>query len=342
MASKVVSHHSDLLAPIAVDSILRIIGEPNLDTVINCDLNNIHVAKKIGGTIDDSELINGLVFVDKKASHFAGGPTRIENAKIGMIQFPLSAPKTDLESNVVVHDYTAMDRLLKEEKRYILDLVKKIIATGCNVILLQKSILREAISDLALHFLAKKKIMVIKDIDRDQIDFIARTISATPVAHIDQFTKEKLGRAGLVCEESAGASEKIVKVLDCPNEGQTVSILLRGSNGLVLDEAERSLHDALCVVRALVKKRSLVYGGACVEMEVAHQLQVYSRSIFGTDSHVVRAYGEALELIPYTLSENAGLNPILFVTELRNRHTDGHRFAGLNIKKSQIEDMDTT
>lgn len=219
MASKVVSHHSDLLAPIAVDSILRIIGEPNLDTVINCDLNNIHVAKKIGGTIDDSELINGLVFVDKKASHFAGGPTRIENAKIGMIQFPLSAPKTDLESNVVVHDYTAMDRLLKEEKRYILDLVKKIIATGCNVILLQKSILREAISDLALHFLAKKKIMVIKDIDRDQIDFIARTISATPVAHIDQFTKEKLGRAGLVCEESAGASEKIVKVLDCPNEG---------------------------------------------------------------------------------------------------------------------------
>jgi T-complex protein 1 subunit delta len=219
MASKVVSHHSDLLAPIAVDSILRIIGEDNLDSVINCDLNNIHVAKKIGGTIDDSELINGLVFVDKKASHFAGGPTRIENAKIGMIQFPLSAPKTDLESNVVVHDYTAMDRLLKEEKRYILDLVKKIIATGCNVILLQKSILREAISDLALHFLAKKKIMVIKDIDRDQIDFIARTISATPVAHIDQFSKEKLGRAGLVCEESAGASEKIVKVLDCPNEG---------------------------------------------------------------------------------------------------------------------------
>jgi T-complex protein 1 subunit delta len=271
MASKVVSHHSDMLAPIAVDAILKVIGD-KIDTVTNVDLNNIHVSKKIGGTIDDSELINGLCFVDKKCSHFAGGPTRIENAKIGLIQFPLSAPKTDLESNVVVHDYTAMDRLLKEEKRYILDIVKKIIATGCNVVLLQKSILREAVSDLALHFLAKKKIMVIKDIDRDQIDFISRTIKATPVAHIDQFNKEKLGTAGLVVEESAGGSSKIVKVLECPNEGSTVSILLRGSNGLVLDEADRSLHDALCVVRALVKKRSLVYGGACVEMEVSYQL----------------------------------------------------------------------
>jgi T-complex protein 1 subunit delta len=173
LSSKVVSHHSDLLAPIAVDSILKIIDK---ETATNCDLNNIHVATKLGGTIDDSELIDGLVFVDKKASHFAGGPTRIEGAKIGIVQFPLSAPKTDLESNVVVHDYTAMDRLLKEEKKYILELVKKIIASGANVLLLQKSILREAVSDLALHFLAKKKIMVIKDIERDQIDFISRTI----------------------------------------------------------------------------------------------------------------------------------------------------------------------
>lgn len=133
LSSKVVSHHSDMLAPIAVDAILKII---DIETATNADLNNIHVAKKIGGTIDDSELIDGLVFVDKKASHFAGGPTRIENAKIGIVQFPLSAPKTDLESNVVVHDYTAMDRLLKEEKRYILDLVKKIIASGANVLLL--------------------------------------------------------------------------------------------------------------------------------------------------------------------------------------------------------------
>ena len=138
--------------------------------------------------------------------------------------------------------------------------------------------------------------MVIKDIERDQIDFISRTIKATPVAHIDHFTPDKCGTAKLVVEESAGGSSKVVKITGCPNEGQTVSVLLRGSNQLVLEEAERSLHDALCVVRALVKKRSLVPGGACVEMEVAHQLTKYSREIFGSDSYCCRAYGEALDL----------------------------------------------
>lgn len=227
LSSKVVSHHSDLLAPMAVDAVLKIIDRATAD---NVDLKNIHVSKKLGGTIDESELINGLCFVDKKASHLAGGPTRIENAKIGLIQFPISAPKSDMESNVVVGNDAAMDRIIKEERQYILGIIKKIIASGANVLLLQKSILREAISDLALHFLAKKRIMVIKDIERDDVDFIAKTIGAVPVAHVDQLKPEKLGSAGLVEEVSAGGSAKIVKVTECPNQGKTVSILLRGSN----------------------------------------------------------------------------------------------------------------
>lgn len=133
LSSKVISHHSDLLAPMAVDAVLKIIDKEN-DT--NVDLRDINVSKKLGGTVDDSELIDGLVFVDKKVSHFAGGPSKITNAKVGIIQFCLSAPKTDMENNVVVHDYTAMDRILKEERKYILDLVKKISATGCNVVLM--------------------------------------------------------------------------------------------------------------------------------------------------------------------------------------------------------------
>jgi len=237
-----------------------------------------------------------------------------------------------MESNVVVHDYTAMDRLLKEERKYILDLVKKISATGCNVLLIQKSILREAVNELSLHFLSKKGILVIKDIERDRIDFISRTTKAQPIAHIDHFSKDKLGTAALVEECSVGDDRKIIKVTGTPNDGKTVSILLRGSNQLVLDEAERSFHDALCVVRALVKKRFLVSGGASVEMEVAQKLQVYSREIFGINSYIVRSYGEALEIIPYTLAENAGMDPIYFVTELRNKHTRGEKFAGLNIK----------
>ena len=335
LSSKVVSANSDVLAPMAVDSVLRIIDKE--DT--NVDLKNIKVSMKLGGTVDDSELIDGLCFTDNKVSHFAGGPGRIENAKIGLIQFCLSAPKTDLENNVVVNDYTAMDRILKEERKYIVQLVKKIVATGCNVLLIQKSILRDAVNDLALHFLAKKNIMVIKDIERDDVDFICKTINAIPVPHIDQFTSDKLGTAGLVEEVSAGSDKKIVKVTGCPAQCKTVSILVRGSNQLVLEEAERSLHDALCVVRALVKKRFLVPGGAAVEMEVSQKLQAHSREIFGTDSYCVRHYGESLELIPYTLAENAGLDPISFVTELRNKHIQGNKYDGLNIKKNKIMNM---
>lgn len=171
------------------------------------------------------------------------------------------------------------------------------------------------------------------------VDFISKTVQCTPVAHVDHFTKEKLGTAALVCEQSAGGMRKIVKVTGCPAQNKTVSILLRGSNQLVLDEAERSLHDALCVIRALVKERFLVPGGAAVEMEVAQKLLVHSREIFGNDSYCCRAYGESLELIPYTLAENAGLDPINFVTELRNRHIKGEKHAGLNIRKNCIMNM---
>jgi T-complex protein 1 subunit delta len=335
LSSKVVSQNSDILAPMAVDAVLRIIDKA--DT--NVDLNQIKVSMKLGGTVDDSELIDGLCFTNNKVSHFAGGPTRVENAKIGLIQFCLSAPKTDLENNVVVNDYTAMDRILKEERKYIVNLVKKIVATGCNVLLIQKSILRDAVNDLALHFLAKKKIMVIKDIERDDVDFICKTINAVPVPHVDQFTADKLGEAKLVEEVSAGSDKKIVKVTGCPEQSKTVSILVRGSNQLVLEEAERSLHDALCVVRALVKKRFLVPGGAAVEMEVSQKLQAHSRDIYGNDSYCVRQFGEALELVPYTLAENAGLDPIGFVTELRNRHIQGNKYDGLNIKRNKIMNM---
>ena len=168
----------------------------------------------------------------------------VENAKIGLIQFQLSAPKTDMESSVVVHEYTAMDRILKEEKKYIVKMIKQIVKAGCNVLLIQKSIMRDAVNDLALHFLAKKNIMVVKDIDRDTVDIIARTTGLIPVASVEQFTEEKLGKAALVKEDR---SCRVVRITGCAEqEGRkTVSVLVRGSSELILDEAERSLHDAL-------------------------------------------------------------------------------------------------
>ena len=332
LSSKVVSNYSQILAPIAVDAVLRLV---NSGSTLNneIDLRDVKVSKKLGGTIDDTEMIEGLVFTQNKVSHSAGGPSKVENAKIGLVQFCLSSPKTDMENSIVVSEYTQMDRILKEERKYIVDLVKKIQKSGCNVLLIQKQILRDAVSDLALHFLSKANIMVVKDIDREDTEFISKTIGAIPVAHIDQFTAEKLGKAKMCEEVTLSEGSRVVKVTGVPNSHKTVSILVRGSNHLLLDEAERSLRDALCVVRSIVKRKAILPGGGAPETEIAVKLQEYSSSVQGMKSYCVRAFAEALEIIPYTLAENAGLNPIVIVTELRNKHINGESSCGINVKK---------
>lgn len=232
-----------------------------------------------------------------------------------------------------------MDRILNEERKYIIEMIKKICKTSCNVLLIQKSIMRDSINDLALHFLAKKKILVIKDVERDMVDFISKTTGLTPIASIDQFQENKLGSADLVYEDKDSNS---IRVVGCPKPkdgNNTVSILIRGSSQMIVDEAERSLHDALCVVRCLVKKRAIVPGGAAVEMEIAQKLISYSKTVFGTDQYCMRAYAEALELVPYTLAENAGLDPIHFVTQQRKAHKDGKKYSGLNVKKNKVANM---
>lgn len=331
--SKVVSQHSNLLAPLAVDAVMKVIDPL---TAINCDLRDIKLVKKLGGTVDDTELIDGLL-LDKRTSG-SDGPKKVEKAKIGLIQFCISPPKTDMEHNVVINDYTQMDRILKEERQYILNIVKKIKAAGCNVLLIQKSILRDAINELAVHFLAKMKIMVIKEVERDDIEFICKSLSCKPVASLDHFTAEMLGSADLVEEISTGSS-KVMKFTGVANPGKTVSVLVRGVNSLVIDEAERSIHDALCVIRCLVKERALIAGGGAPEIELSIQLAEYANTLMGMEQYCFRAFAEALEVIPYTLAENAGLNPIATVTELRNRHALGERTAGINVRKGIISDI---
>jgi len=293
---------------------------------------------KLGGTCDDTHMVDGLVF-DSKASKAAGGPSRIENAKIALIQFCISPPKTDLENSVVVSDYAQMDRILKEERNYILQTIKKIRASGCNVLLIQKSILRDAVTDLSLHYLAKAKILVVRDIERDEIDFISKTLNLQPIASADGMTAEKLGHAKLVEEVPCGSS-RVVKVTGIENMGPTATVLCRGSNKLVLEEADRSLHDALCVVRCLVQKRFLIPGGGCPEIEVSREVGAWSKSLIGMESYVAKAFAEALEVIPYTLAENAGLNPIQIVTELRNLHAQGKATYGINVRKGTVTDME--
>lgn len=326
--SKVVSQYSNLLAPIAVDAVLKVI-DPS--TASNVDLRDIRIIQKVGGTLDDTELVQGLV-LNQNVVKTADGPTRMEKAKIGLIQFQLSPPKTDMENQIVVSDYHQMDRILKEEREYLLNMCKKIKKTGCNVLLIQKSILRDAVNELSLHFLSKLKILVIKDIEREEIEFICKSTGCKPIADIQSFIEDKLGYAEVV-EEVHVEGAKVVKVLGVKNPGKSVSILLRGSNKVVLEEAERSLHDALCVIRCLVKQKALIAGGGAPEMECAQKLAEHSKTVQGLHSYCLASFASALEVVPATLAENAGLNSVTIVTELRNRHARGESTVGINVRK---------
>jgi len=389
LSSKVISDYSEHLAPIAVDAVLNII---DTDTATNVDLRDIKVVTQLGGTVDDSELVDGVVFnkgFEKKAGDIAKASassssasgntdgasgtsadpasagadgangansthhdaaigsattsTVLSNAKVALIQFALSAPKTDMENNIVISDYAAMDRILREERKYILSMVKKIKASGAQVLLIQKSILRDAVNDLSLHFLNKMGIRVITDIERTDVEYLSRTLGCLPIASIDDMSPEKLGVVGNVSEVSLSGF-KCVKMTDIQarkrDTQKTMSILVRGSNNLVLAEADRSLHDALSVMRALVKKRALICGGGAPETQLSLKLSEYAQTVEGLNSFCVSAFAEALEVIPYTLAENAGLNAIEIVTELRARHSKGQKHAGINVRKGGVsEDM---
>lgn len=342
--SKIVSQFSSTLAPMAVDAVLKVIDP---ETATNVNLNDIRLIKKVGGTIDDTELVDGLVLT-QNAVKSAGGPSRIEKARIGMIQFQLSPPKPDMENHIVVNDYRQMDKILKEERVYILNLCKTIKKAKCNVLFIQKSILRDAVNDLALHFLAKLGIMVVRDIERDEVEFICKSTGCTPIADIDTFTEDKLGYADLV-EEVESSGSKIVKVTgtkpsnssssnasgsgSASGPNRTVSIICRGANHLVLDETERSIHDALCVIRCLVKEKFLIAGGGAPEIEVSQTLMKEARALSGTEAFCWNEFAQALEVIPTTLAENAGLNSLEVVTDLRNRHESGQKNAGVSVRR---------
>lgn len=335
LSSKIVSQHSGLLAPMAVDAVLKTIDPKTAD---NVDLRNIRIIKKVGGTIDDSEMIDGLV-LNQTVIKGSGGPTRIEKARIGLIQFQLSPPKPDMENQIVVNDYRQMDKILKEERQYLLNMTKKIAKAKCNVLLIQKSILRDAVNDLSLHFLSRLKILVIKEIERDEVEFLCKSLGCKPIANVDSFTEDKLGNADLVEEVSSSGARyvKLTGIRSASSHNQTVSIVARGSNQLVLDEAERSLHDALCVVRCLVKKKALIAGGGAPEIEIAQQLAKQARELTGTEAICWKAFADAMEVIPTTLAENAGLNSIKVVTDLRHRHELGEKNAGVSVRSGGVK-----
>ncbi|KZT02192.1 t-complex protein 1 [Laetiporus sulphureus 93-53] len=332
--SKIISTYSNTLAPIAVDAVMRITDTASL----NVDLRDIRIIKRTGGTIEDTALITEGLVLHQNAITSAGGPSRMESAKIGLIQFQLSAPKPDMDNTVVIANYRQMDKVAQEQRKYILSLCSKIKKSDCNVLLIQKSILRDAVDELALHLLARLNILIVKDVEREEVAFLSKTLRCTPVSDIEAFSSEKLGRADIV-EEVSQYGSKYVKISGIANMGRTVSIVAMGPNSLIVDEVERSLHDALCVMRCLIKKRALIAGGGAPEVDVSRMLSAHGRSLKGSQAYCFQAYADALEVIPITLAENAGLNAISILTELRNRHARGERNAGIDMRKGLVSDV---
>ncbi|MEM4428667.1 MAG: thermosome subunit alpha [Acidilobaceae archaeon] len=330
LASKYVGHGPERikLAEIVLEAI-RIISEKRPDGTYYVDLDNVKIEKKKGGSLFDSKIIRGIV-LDKEVVH-PGMPRRVEKAKILVLDAPLEIQKPDLTTKIRVTDVEQLDKFLEEETKLLREMVEKIASTGANVVITQKGI-----DEVAQHFLAKKGILAVRRVKRSDIEKLARATGAKIVTSLRELKEEYLGYAELVEERKVG-EEKMVFVEGAKNP-RSVTILLRGANDMILDEAERNIKDALHALRNILREPKIVSGGGASEIELAEQLRVYARTVGGKEQLAIEAYSEALETIPLILAESAGLDPLDSLLQLRSLHAKGLKNAGVNVLGGKIAD----
>jgi thermosome len=328
MASKIVAEHRDHLANIVVDAVLHVARK--VGDQLKVDLDDIMVEKKAGKSLTETELINGVV-LDKEVVH-PGMPKRVENAKIALLNLPLEVEKTEIDAKIFIEKPEEMDAFLKEEEKMMKEMVDKIAAAGANVVICQKGI-----DDLVQHFLARKGILAVRRAKQSDMEKLAKATGGRIVTNLDDLKAKDIGYAKLVEERKIG-DDKMTFIEDCKNP-RSVAILIRGGAERIIEEAERSIHDALCVVRDVVEEPKAVAGGGAPEIEVARLLRDYAETWPGREQLAVQSYAEALESIPITLAENAGLDPIDMISELRARHEKGELWAGIDVLNGRTWDM---
>ena len=308
---------------------IKIIAQKKPDGGYNVDLDLVKIEKKKGGSLLDSKLIRGVV-LDKEVVH-PGMPKRVENAKILVLDAPLEIQKPDITTKIRVTDIEQLDRFLEEETRLLKEMVEKIAATGANVVITQKGI-----DDVAQHFLAKRGILAVRRVKRSDIEKVARATGAKIVTNIDDLRPEDLGEAELVEERKVG-EDKMVFIEGAKNP-RSVTILLRGANDMLLDEAERNIMDALHSLRNILREPKIVGGGGAAEVELAEKLRDYARTVGGKEQMAIEAYAEALEVIPTVLAESAGMDALDTILQLRALHNKGFKNAGVNVLAGKIEE----
>ena len=328
MGSKLVSDYRDYLADIAVDAILKVAQK--VDGEYKVDLDDIKVDKKAGESLLGTNLIDGIV-LDKEVVH-SGMPKRIQNAKIALVNAAIEVEKTEFSAKISIERPEEMKAFLDEEERMLRGMVDKITAAGASVLICQKGI-----DDVAQHFLAKEGVLSVRRCTESNMEKLAKATGAKIVMNMDDLTSKDLGHAELVEERKVG-EDKWVFVEGCKNP-KAMTVLIRGGTKKVVDEAERSLHDALCVVRDILLKPSVVAGGGAPELEVSSRTRKWAESLSGKEQLAALAFAEALEVIPTTLAENAGLDPVDILVELRSRHEKGDVWAGVDVFNGEVNDM---
>ncbi len=328
MASKSVSFNRDLMGDIAVKAVTAVAEKRG--TGYNVDLDNIQLIKKQGGQMSDTQLIEGVI-VDKEKVH-SGMPTRVENPKIALLDAALEIKKTEIDAKIEINDPNQLNAFLQEEENMLRRMVDQVKKSGANVVLCQKGI-----DDLAQHFLAKDGIYAVRRVKKSDMEKLQKATGANIVSKVSELTPEDVGSAGLVEERKIG--EDSLTFVTGAKKAKAVSILIRGGTEHVVDEIERSLDDALNVVAVAVEDGRYVVGGGATAEELAMHLRDHAAKIGGREQIAFEEFSEALETVPRTLAENAGLDPIDILIELRKAHKAGQKNAGVNVLSGKVDDM---
>jgi thermosome len=328
MASKGASSEKEVLADVVVDAVTRVAEKVGTKNVV--DLDNIQIQKKQGGGIANTEIITGII-LDKERVH-EGMPKIIKNAKIALINAALEVKKTEVDARIQIQDPTQLQAFLDEEEGMLKKMVDKIKKSGANVLICQKGI-----DDIAQHYLAKHDIFSVRRAKKSDMEKLAKATGAKVVANLDGLTSKDLGFSGKVEEIKIG-DDKMTFVTDCKNP-KAVSILIRGTTEHVVDELERGLHDALSVVKVAIEDGKMTAGGGAAAIAIAMGLRDYAPSVGGREQMAIEAFADAIEIVPKTLSENAGLDPIDMMLEIRSAHKKGKKYSGINVLAGKVDDM---
>ncbi|MBI2598482.1 MAG: TCP-1/cpn60 chaperonin family protein, partial [Candidatus Diapherotrites archaeon] len=317
------------IAKLVVKAVTQIAEEKDGKIII--DKDNIKLEKKAGASLHASELVQGII-VDKEVVH-SGMPKKVDNAKIALVDaaFEIKGPETD--TKISINDPEQLQAFLDQEEKVLRNMVQKVKDSGANVLVCQKGI-----DDVAQHFLAKEQILAVRRVKKSDMDALARATGAKVASRIKDLSAEYLGKAKLV-EERKVAGDQMVFVEGCKNP-KAVSLLVRGGSEHVVDEAERAVHDAIGSVTSALKAGKVLTGGGSSEIEVAMKLRQFAKTVGGREQLAVEAFAETLEVIPRTLAETAGLNPLDAIVELRSKHSNANsKHIGVDVYKAKLEDM---